>query len=246
MKFHHALIVAATITALGVTTARADGMPSAAAPAVEQDRCGGGKFHGWYTGVGLGWASADFDAHAVTTHASASGEDDAFAVSWYSGYNRQCGRLVYGFESDLNWADLDPNGDEPGGQTVGTEYEYFSTVRGRFGIAHDNMLFYGTAGLAYAKVENYLDATNIGFGKHDDEEVLWGFTAGGGVELARDHWRFRLEGLYVNLEDTVSRYEFTGPCIDCEAHVSYDNDFYVVRAGIGFSLHREEAAVPLK
>ena len=61
-----------------------------------------------------------------------------------AGYNWQFGQFVFGAETDLQASDADD---------VFAPWKFsnpwFGTVRGRAGVAMNNVLFYGTLGLAY-------------------------------------------------------------------------------------------------
>jgi outer membrane immunogenic protein len=68
-----------------------------------------------------------------------------------------------------------------------------ATARGRAGYAADRVLFYATAGGAFANVQtNFNDTTTT--------HTQSGWTAGAGVEWAfADNWTAKVEYLYVNL-----------------------------------------------
>ena len=60
------------------------------------------------------------------------------------GYNWQSGQFVFGVETDAQLTGAD---DSSGGLKF--SIPWFGTLRGRAGVAVNNMLFYGTGGLAY-------------------------------------------------------------------------------------------------
>ena len=79
------------------------------------------------------------------------------------GFDKQFGQIVLGIEGDLSATDFGENAihNVAGDPSIGfppiefrTDYEmdWLSTVRGRVGVAFDQWLLYGTAGVAFAKV----------------------------------------------------------------------------------------------
>src|SRR5262249_53711034 len=77
------------------------------------------------------------------------------------GYNWQIENWVFGAETDFNFTDFNDSshrtGDIAGIGTFDSDLSlkanWFGTLRGRLGFAADNVLFYGTGGLAYGDVE---------------------------------------------------------------------------------------------
>ncbi|MCL6654861.1 hypothetical protein A6R70_21505 [Agrobacterium rubi] len=94
---------------------------------------------------------------------------DSGSAGAHAGYNFQRGNIVFGIENDFNY-----NFEESSGANV----EWDASGRGRVGYAWDRTLFFATAGIAAAGVK--VDVP--GADKKDD--ILIGWTAGGGVEYA--------------------------------------------------------------
>jgi outer membrane immunogenic protein len=151
-----------------------------------------------------------------------------------------------GLEGDFSWLDVSPT-TAISGVTLKTDYDYFGTLRGRIGLAHDNLLFYLTGGLAFAHVDHRYDVPAFGFSQSDTKWST-GWTAGGGLELDRGHWRLRAEVLYVDLADTTRDYSFPAPPCrgTCASRIRWEDDFLVARVGLSFKLHREPDHQPLK
>src|SRR3954453_18962233 len=63
------------------------------------------------------------------------------------GYNWQFGTIVAGIEADGAWADIS-NSVTVAGITSSDKVQALSTIRGRIGVAFDQVLLYGTGGLA--------------------------------------------------------------------------------------------------
>jgi outer membrane immunogenic protein len=86
------------------------------------------------------------------------------------------------------------------------ETNWFGTVRGKVGYAINNLLIYGTGGLAYGKVSASTSllcpgcaAAFLNFGG-STSSTRTGWTAGGGVEYGLTaNWTFGVEYLYVDL-----------------------------------------------
>ena len=80
-----------------------------------------------------------------------------------AGYNWQVDpRWVLGLETDFNWSGIRGGGNNASNASAGTiqtiaanqSVEWFGTVRARLGwLATDSLMFYGTGGLAYAKID---------------------------------------------------------------------------------------------
>lgn len=84
-----------------------------------------------------------------------------------AGYNYQAGQWVVGVEGDIDWSGVRGtngnrsatavcNGPVAAGGTgfaCATENSWIGTVRGRVGFAVNNVLFFGTAGVAFGDVK---------------------------------------------------------------------------------------------
>lgn len=107
------------------------------------------------------------------------------------GYNWQRGQFVFGGEADLQ---LSGANDTFAGWKFSNPW--FGTVRARAGFAMNNLLFYGTAGLAYGGLEADMGAIS-------ESHALFGWTAGGGMEIGfTSSLSAKVEYLYVNLGST--------------------------------------------
>ena len=106
---------------------------------------------GPYIGGTLGFV----DANATVSMAgySVSGSGSQFGIGLIAGYNWQNGNQVFGLETDI---------DLPSG------YDYFGTLRGRYGVVSGNWLYYGTAGLSFTSAAgsgyyNYSGFSGLGY-----------------------------------------------------------------------------------
>jgi outer membrane immunogenic protein len=235
-RAHFALIFSALV--VSTAPAVADGM----------DACTGGRFAGTYIGATVGYVDLDADQSELGSP-NISGSDETFAAGIVSGFNKQCGRWVFGIESDTSFTDLEANSAFPDPVFITSKIDYFGTLRARVGVVHDNRaLFYVTGGLAYANVDHIVDDPVNDF--YDSREDLeFGWTLGGGIELAcNEKWTFRAEGLYVDLGEHSEDYVLHATACGggpCTADMEYEDKFWVGRLAVTYKFGREEAA-PLK
>ncbi len=106
------------------------------------------------------------------------------------GYNWQMGQFVFGGETDLQLSAADD---------VFAPWKFvnpwFGTLRGRAGVAMNNVLVYGTAGLAYGGLR-----AESSFLTESKTHIGW--TAGLGMEVGfTPNWSAKVEYLYVDLSD---------------------------------------------
>jgi outer membrane immunogenic protein len=135
---------------------------------------------GPYLGVNLGFQSG------VLSNSTANPRGALGGIQ--GGYNWQFGQWVAGWESDFQFTGAD---DKFG--IFEFSNPWFGTVRGRGGIAFDNVLLYGTLGLAYGR--GRIDAGNL-----SEVNTHIGWTVGAGVELGLSrNWSFKAEYLRVDL-----------------------------------------------
>jgi outer membrane immunogenic protein len=150
---------------------------------------------GQYLGLQAGYVwgeSRHTDAGGTT---SGDFDIEGFAGGLTAGWNFQSNNLVFGLESDFSLSNVDGSTlTNCGAAGCSTEIDWFSTSRGRLGFAMDNVLLYGTAGLAVADV----DASTSGLASNSD--ILLGWTAGAGVEFAvNQSFSIKAEYLYMDL-----------------------------------------------
>jgi outer membrane immunogenic protein len=171
------------------------------------------------------------------------------------GYNVQLGSFVIGVEADLQAADLGGRAAPivtpfvPGFVPVirQSHVDWFGTVRGRAGVAFDQVpffnqvLLYGTGGFAYGGISD--TGFCAGAFQCDNHRVGTGWAAGGGVEWALPvNWFgtsatiVGVEGLWVNLghRNHVAQ-TFAGtfdgqPVIVAGGGRNEDTEFGVIRA----------------
>jgi outer membrane immunogenic protein len=117
------------------------------------------------------------------------------------GYNWQFGTFVVGLEGDGTFGDIGATATS-GGITTTAKVDSFGDIRGRAGVAVDQVLFFGTAGLAVT--ETKIRATQAGV-TVDDKNTQTGWTAGAGVEwMFVPHWSLKAEYLYRRFDNVTA------------------------------------------
>ncbi|MVT54497.1 outer membrane beta-barrel protein [Bradyrhizobium yuanmingense] len=153
--------------------------------------------------IGYEWGSVDNNPT----------KPSGFVAGVQAGYNFQNGPGVFGVEGDIQAAGAD--------DTFAPwkfSNPWFGTLRGRAGYAFNNVLFYGTAGLAFGE----LRAQTFGW---SESHTTAGWTIGAGAEIGlAPNWSAKLEYLYIDL--STSQFAITG--------VSNGYSANVVRAGVNY------------
>jgi outer membrane immunogenic protein len=160
---------------------------------------------GPYLGGNIGWAWGSVDNNPTNPSGLAGGVQ--------GGYNWQTGPWVLGVEGDLQVT---------GASDTFAPWKFsnpwFGTVRGRAGYAFGNVLFYGTAGLAFGELRGETYGLS-------ETHTNAGWTAGVGAEFGfAPNWSAKLEYLFVDLAD--SNFSIT--------RLSNGYQFGVVRAGVNY------------
>lgn len=107
-----------------------------------------------------------------------------------TGFNWQTGRLVFGGETDIQIAAAEE-------RFAAWKFSnpWFGTLRARAGLAFDNVLVYGTAGLAYGRGRLELAGGS-------ESNVHYGWTAGLGLQVGvTGNWSAKAEYLFVGLAE---------------------------------------------
>jgi outer membrane immunogenic protein len=226
---HSKLLVIAGAGVLWMAAAAPTGaadMP--AAPVVKAPVPASQSWYGFYIGAhgGYGWGrnaiqfTPDafygplFVAAALPT--SAAGNPKGFLGGITYGSNWQFDRIVLGTDSDFSFTDIKASqvingavGGIPFTANASQRMTWFSTTRLRGGfLLSDNILLYATGGLASARIEaSSNNIINIAGGclipggcpSGGISKNMWGWAAGGGVEVAHGPWQFRAEYLHYDL-----------------------------------------------
>jgi outer membrane immunogenic protein len=186
------LLASVGILALGVASASAADiarrdMPAKAPVYVAQTY----NWTGAYVGIngGYGWGRSNYSAPFA-----GSTDMNGGLVGGTLGYNWQMNQVVFGLETDIDWASIRGSATCGAGFTCETRNNWLGTFRGRLGYAADRFMPYVTGGLAYGGVKTSVS----GVGGSSDTKAGW--TLGGGVEAAiAGPWTAKVEYLYVDL-----------------------------------------------
>jgi len=125
-----------------------------------------------------------------------NGAPDGFVGSAQFGYNYQIGAMVLGIEGDVARRRTDLTSafgaNAVDAMNLRNDQGWIGTLRPRAGYAADNLLLYGTGGLAYGSVNTDGRSSTGG-------STRTGWTVGGGVEFdSGKQWSLGLEYLYAD------------------------------------------------
>jgi outer membrane immunogenic protein len=125
------------------------------------------------------------------------------------GCQMQVSNFVFGIEDDYSWTNKKGTAPELAPfdvtATDGVKERWIDTLRGRFGyVPWDRLMFYATAGAAFAGVQATLTSPAIG-AIADSSQTRIGWTAGAGAEWAAwvDTWgalTFKIEYLHADFD----------------------------------------------
>jgi outer membrane immunogenic protein len=169
--------VLATSFAVAGSAIAADLRPAPYAPIAQS---GLYNWSGAYAGLNVGYEWGSVSNSAVNPSGLAGGGQ--------IGYNWQNGQFVFGAETDLQFTGADDTF-----APFKFSNPWFGTLRGRAGVAFNNVLLYATLGLAYGD----LRAQSAGL---DETRTEVGWTGGVGAEYGfAPNWSARVEYLYLDL-----------------------------------------------
>ena len=202
IKFVAALAIASAI--FGASAHAAD-MYGRRGPYTVQQPLNVYSWAGPYIGGNVGYQWGEISNHAA--------EPSGITGGIQGGYNWQVGQFVFGGEADIQLS---------GASDTFAAWKFsnpwFGTLRGRAGFAMNNILIYGTGGLAFGSVR--AQALNL-----TETQSAAGWTLGVGAEIGiTQNWTAKAEYLYVNLND--NQFALTG--------LPNGYQFNVVRLGVNY------------
>jgi outer membrane immunogenic protein len=214
---------------------------------------------GFYVGVvggyGAGNQATNFVFAGITglpgtpVEVRPDGRGGLFGIE--AGYNHQIGRALLGIEGDIDYAHISgsatsvsPNGFfmAPTTQSI----KSLGTVRGRVGfLANDNLLLYGTGGVAFGRVGMTTafiptgilggNCVNSSCGAGAASSTKAGPAVGAGVEYAwTNRVSVKVEYLFVDLGRTSTTFPITLAVSTMAANSFYEA--HIVRAGLNVKL----------
>jgi outer membrane immunogenic protein len=185
----HKLLLASAALALAGPAVAAD-LPRAPEPLAPSAAIAPGAFSwtGFYVGLNAGYGfSGSFSNDANL----GLGSGDGFTGGLQAGYNYQFNQfdpLVVGIEGEVDYANIFASAGDARG-----DLNWRASITPRIGYAFDRLMPYVKGGAAFGDVK-----IDTGFGS--DTNVLWGWTAGLGVEYAfTDNLSVRAEYNYTDL-----------------------------------------------
>jgi outer membrane immunogenic protein len=205
---------------------------------------------GFYLGVhgGYGWGDNDFSLDRGSSRRIGGITSKGWVGGGQAGYNWQFGRAVAGLEADFSVTGI--KGDSASlvrsatrTDTLSDDVKYLGTARGRLGwLPLDNVLFYGTGGLAWEKINRSstrvdlpAPATTITSTNPNDH---FGWVAGAGAEtlLWNSNWIGRLEYLHYDFGTiaSTSSSASTNPATTASVDHGGRQTIEVVRAGVSY------------
>jgi outer membrane immunogenic protein len=202
IKFVAALAIASAIS--GVSAEAAD-MYGRRGPYTVQQPLNVYSWAGPYIGGNVGYQWGEISNNGADPSGITGGIQ--------GGYNWQVGQFVFGGEADIQLS---------GASDTFAAWKFsnpwFGTLRGRAGFAMNNILIYGTGGLAFGSVR--AQALNL-----TETQSAAGWTLGVGAEIGiTQNWTAKAEYLYVNLND--NQFALTG--------LPNGYQFNVVRLGVNY------------
>lgn len=170
-------VAIATVSAQAADLPRGQYRPYAPPPAMAVY-----SWMGPYLGANLGYQWGETTNNPT--------EPSGIAGGLQAGYNFQTGQFVFGGEADIQLS-----GAEDTFAPWKFSNPWFGTVRGRAGVAMNNILFYATGGLAYGNLRGEV-------GGLSENRTALGWTVGLGMEVGlTQNWSAKVEYLYIDLAD---------------------------------------------
>lgn len=169
--------------------------------------CAAARFGGFYAGVNAGGVvqGSDFkDPDYFWYGGTKSYSESGATAGVQAGYNYTFCNTLVGLEVDANWANVGSKKSFTTYSTQSSSIDWFGTARLRAGFAVDNILFYGTGGLAWGNIKSGWDFNKTYWYPDADFKKLntlgVGWVAGAGIEYAlTDKISIKAEGLYMDL-----------------------------------------------
>jgi opacity protein-like surface antigen len=229
---------------------------------VKAPRAAAWTWSGFYLGghAGYGWGRDPFttpNSDLLETITLTGVGSNGFLAGFQAGANWQTGAWVGGLEADLSGTDIKGSSSSTvpitaagitGTDTVARtdKFELLGSARARLGyLAWPSTLFYGTGGLAWTRLVQTTDETEIITAGgtsfvSSDSDVSWrfGWVAGLGAEtrIWDTNWLARIEYLHSDFGNSSTRFGFGS--VSTSGHLTTD----VVRGGLSYKFDSFAAA----
>jgi outer membrane immunogenic protein len=199
---------------------------------------------GFYIGGNFGgaWPQRNATDTLFGLNFDSSSNNGTFIGGGQVGFNYQVGNLVFGVESDFDWSGNNnvSNGvviPALGTIAVTANNRWITTVAGRFGVAVNNVLFYGKAGGGWVgnggfTVTNLITGASFtGSNSFTDS----GWLAGAGFEWAfADNWSARFEYDYLGLNSRSFTVPATAPFLAGDTFTASNRNVQIATVGINY------------
>jgi outer membrane immunogenic protein len=214
------------------------------------------NWSGFYAGLNAGYARGttvwnDLDGTFNISGGTLLNEStNGFIGGGQVGYNWQFRHAVVGVETDFNYLSLKQTtaflDNVPGSGfakfAITDAVRWLGTVRGRAGLALDNVLIYLTAGLAYGRTDHTVTVSIVPppagpTVPHDFSGTKVGAVAGVGTEYALDpRWSVKAEALYVDLGKRTGIFHGGDGVISSTVNGRLEtlDTMWIVRAGVNY------------
>jgi outer membrane immunogenic protein len=152
-------------------------------------------WNGAYVGISGGYVDPNYDIGFLDTKRGFG--KGSYLIGGTAGYNYQIDSFVLGVEGDLSYANYRGSFTNLFGFGFDghADSSYLGTVRGRVGYTFDNVLVYGTGGVAFTDLKVQTPAGKI-------DKGLTGYTVGAGVEYGfSPNTTVKFEYLYADFGD---------------------------------------------
>lgn len=192
-----------------------------------------GAYFGLSVGYADGWSEHYYDRAG---HGLAETDPSGGAIALTGGYNYQFENgVVLGVEAELGFADISDDT-----KVVFDDHDYttewggaFGSLRGRFGYAEGDTLFFATAGLGFMGSDEVVVGNTPQEGASNDG-TMTGFAGGLGVEH-RYSERMSIKLEWVSYSFAENDGVNVGPGGDLEAW-SFDGGVDMFRIGVNFAI----------
>ena len=244
MKLTRVLLSSAAVIMMAGAAHAADLMISEPAPMMMAPA----SAHDWsgaYVGLsaGFGAGTVDWTGDAYLNDVIVDTDDGSFDISGWllgaqAGANVQMDNFVLGIEGDISWSNMTGEGDpiDPGPDATvpSGSIDWLATLRGRAGVAFDQVLVYGTAGLAYGSGSIGLTKLD-GLGDDRTADITApGWVAGVGVEVALDD-NLSIKGEYTYTKLTMDEVQFGDVLPADYLAVNSDIAIHTFKVGLNYS-----------
>jgi outer membrane immunogenic protein len=153
---------------------------------------------------------------------------------------------VLGIEGDYNWANVDKttafgldDGDgDPATSNTRFKMNEFATLRARAGLTLDRTLFYATAGVAFAHVQDSTEIMNrVNVFSASEDKWKTGLAVGAGVEFAlAQNWTLKGEYLLMQFQNSNAPLLENGgnSCTPVNCRMNYSESIQLARIGLNY------------